>query len=349
MIRRKFLIIITTLVLFTAIASVNLSMAFGQELQEPQQIQVTLDGKKLDFEQPPVNINGRILVPMRQIFEPMDAKVVWNNDTRCAIGTTERYKVEIPIGSTTVYINEKPLVIDEPAQILNERTVVPVRVVSEGLGAEVTWNQETTTVTITSEKKPDTKPAPTTPEAIGPQDNLEKLGVKFDPFTSYSQFGWGLRKEVESQLCVVTCWAMLINNLGISANPVDVYVANDKSPYVVWSKVNKAFGVSNSQIVKVYDPKVTEIATSQNSEEYEEYAVSMIKEKLEEHPQGVMVNFNQGIGFKTHSMIAVKAEGDTIYFDDPSAGGMIPFEESYVYKSGQGWGNLYAIQIIKKA
>lgn len=332
------------LVAISVSSSINFNIAYGDEAV----VNVMLDGKKLAFQQPAVNVDGYVLVPMRTIFESMGATVLWNNDTRSAIGSLEKKKVEIPIGSNTVYVDGKPVTIKQPAQIINESTLVPVRVVSEGLGATVTWNQETTTVVIKSEEKTEEIPEGETPQEPENLDNLDKLGAVYAPFTSYSQFGWGLRKEMESQLCVATCWAMLINNLGIPANPVDVYVANDKSAYLSWSKVNKAFGVVNSVTEKVYDVDVTGQASSSDSEQYKEQAVTMIKEKLKEYPQGVMVNFNQGIGYKTHSMVAVKAEGDTIYFDDPSAGGSIEFEESYVYKRGQGWGNLYAIQVIKK-
>ncbi|MEG1584018.1 MAG: copper amine oxidase N-terminal domain-containing protein [Anaerovorax sp.] len=342
MIKRKVLVV-------TALILLTVTLAEGKDLtpvygQEPV-VGVTLDGKLLAFEQPAVNFNGNVLVPMRTIFESLGAVVQWNNDTRCAIGKLEGKKVEIPIGSNTVYINGKSVVINQPAEIINEKTLVPIRVVSEGLGATVNWDQKTTTVIINSEVKSQEKPEVAVPPET---EKLEKQGVQYAPFTHYSQFGWGLAKEKESQLCVVTCWAMLINNLGIPANPVDVYVANDKSAYLVWSKVNKAFGVVNSVTQKVYDAEITEKAGSSDSEQYKELAVTMIKEKLEEYPQGVMVTFNKGIGYQTHSMVAIKAEGDTIYFDDPAAGGSIEFEDSYVYKRGQGWGNLYAIQVIKK-
>ncbi|HAF59928.1 MAG TPA: copper amine oxidase, partial [Clostridiales bacterium UBA9856] len=107
-----------------------------------------LNGRYLTFDQPPINRNGRVLVPMRAIFEALGADVDWDNNLRRAIGTLGARQVQLTIDSKTAYINGEPVELDVPAVIESSRTLVPVRVVSEGLDAKVDWDGITNTVII---------------------------------------------------------------------------------------------------------------------------------------------------------------------------------------------------------
>ncbi len=109
---------------------------------------VLLNGKYLVFDQPPINRNGRILVPMRAIFEALGADVEWDNTLRKVTGTMEGRQVQLIIGDPTAYVNETPVLLDVPAVIENGRTMVPVRFISESLDAEVSWDGTTNTAII---------------------------------------------------------------------------------------------------------------------------------------------------------------------------------------------------------
>lgn len=109
---------------------------------------ILLNGKYLTFDQPPINRNGRILVPMRAIFEALGADVAWDNNLRRATGTMEGRQVRLTIGNNTAYVNGEPVLLDVPAVIEGGRTLVPVRFISESLNAEVGWDGNTKTVTI---------------------------------------------------------------------------------------------------------------------------------------------------------------------------------------------------------
>jgi len=62
---------------------------------------VILDKKVLSFDVPPVFEKGRIMVPMRAIFEAIGATVSWNNSTQTAVADREGTEVQIKIGSST--------------------------------------------------------------------------------------------------------------------------------------------------------------------------------------------------------------------------------------------------------
>lgn len=112
-------------------------------------INVTLNGSNLEFDQPPIIVDGRTLVPMRVIFEALDCTVEWDNDTREITAGNNDTTVILRIDDTSAFVNSGEVALDVPPQILNNRTLVPIRFVSESLDCDVNWNNETSTVEIT--------------------------------------------------------------------------------------------------------------------------------------------------------------------------------------------------------
>ena len=114
-------------------------------------IKINIDGVNLLTEISPKIVNERTLVPLRSIFESLGAKVTWNQNTRTVIGSKDDKNIKLQIGNTKANINGKETILDSPAIIVNDRTLVPIRVVAEGLGAKVSWNNTTRSVNIKSE------------------------------------------------------------------------------------------------------------------------------------------------------------------------------------------------------
>lgn len=119
-----------------------------------ENITVKLDGTELAFDVPPQIINGRTMVPLRKIFESMGAIVDWDNSTKTAIATDERCIVHATINSNTMKINGTPKTLDVTPQLINGRTLVPARFVAEAFGATVDLDSDTSTVIISTLKKP---------------------------------------------------------------------------------------------------------------------------------------------------------------------------------------------------
>ena len=116
--------------------------------QANSEISVYLNGEKINFDTSPMLVDGRTLVPFRGILEELGAEVRYEDGV--AAGETAGKLLLIPIGENYVMINACRVEIDVPSQIVNGRTMVPLRVVSECLGAGVDWNGNTQTVSITT-------------------------------------------------------------------------------------------------------------------------------------------------------------------------------------------------------
>lgn len=125
-------------------------MTFQSQAQAAVNISVLIDGVKLYTPQAPVMIQGRVMLPMRSIFEALDASVKWNQKTKTVTAVKDGTTVILKINSKTATINNKTVALDVPAKNLKGNTMVPVRFVSEALGQKIGWNSKTKTVTVTT-------------------------------------------------------------------------------------------------------------------------------------------------------------------------------------------------------
>ncbi len=116
-----------------------------------KEISVYINGKQVVFDVPPQIINDRTMVPLRAIFEALGASVDWNQDARTVTSTKGNTTIQLTIDSNTMYVNGNTVTLDSPACIINDRTLVPVRAISEAYNTKVDWNGDTRTVTITSD------------------------------------------------------------------------------------------------------------------------------------------------------------------------------------------------------
>ncbi|MEX0766377.1 MAG: copper amine oxidase N-terminal domain-containing protein [bacterium] len=123
-------------------------------------VRVFVDGEQVLFDQPPVVQGSRVLVPVRGVFEKMGATVEWHPSTRTVLAARTNTLVELKIGSRIARVNDRPVTLDVPATILRGRTLVPLRFISESLGASVEYREESRTVVISTTGAPVGQPPP---------------------------------------------------------------------------------------------------------------------------------------------------------------------------------------------
>ena len=111
-------------------------------------ITVKLNNKTLDFDEPTYIINDRTMVSMRNIFEELGASVEWDGETQSISAVKNDVNVKMQINCNKIYKNGQEIIIDVPPMLISDRTMVPVRAVSECLNATVDWDDENMTVII---------------------------------------------------------------------------------------------------------------------------------------------------------------------------------------------------------
>jgi hypothetical protein len=111
-------------------------------------VSVFVNGQRMSFDQPPVVQNGRVFVPLRGVFEQLGASVVYNNGQINATGKGRT--ISLTIGSTTAVVNGQQQILDVAPFVVGDRTLVPLRFVAQSLGAQVNWDDSSSSVTIIS-------------------------------------------------------------------------------------------------------------------------------------------------------------------------------------------------------
>ena len=144
------------MVLILAFSALPVAAASANE------ITVTIDGTQVNFEgQGPIITGNRTLVPVRGVFEALGFYPTWDPEARAATLTRHDYVVVLTIGSNVFTTNGVTHTLDVPAQIIQNRTLLPLRAVLESIGIDdMDWIPETRTVVIGTEPLP-TGTAPT--------------------------------------------------------------------------------------------------------------------------------------------------------------------------------------------
>ncbi|WP_338709192.1 copper amine oxidase N-terminal domain-containing protein [Paenibacillus amylolyticus] len=144
----------------------------------PKAITVKVDGKTVKFpDAKPYYEGSRVMIPVRFVSESLGARVTYKKATsgskiKRTVGITLNGKnIEMDVNSDAVLVDQKIIKLDVPARLQNERVFVPIRFVSEALGADVKWSQANRLVTITTTKKPTTPTDPTTTPGAGNDDD----------------------------------------------------------------------------------------------------------------------------------------------------------------------------------
>ena len=139
---------VLTLKLFFILVTAIVIMISSTIIFAESSIKVFVENTEIQFDVAPQIINGRTMLPLRAIFESLNASVIWDSKSSTVIAKKGDISVSLSINSTNATINGKIVTIDVPSMIVNGRTLVPVRFISEALGMNVDWNSKTSEITI---------------------------------------------------------------------------------------------------------------------------------------------------------------------------------------------------------
>jgi len=134
----------------TALAVI--SFVIGPPAAAGANVTVVVNGSPVQFDQPPIERSGRVFVPLRGVFERLGASVVYDNGTINATGNGR--SVQLHIGSTSAVVDGTTQTLDVAPFLVGARTLVPLRFISQALGASVNYDYNSNTVEISSTGAP---------------------------------------------------------------------------------------------------------------------------------------------------------------------------------------------------
>ncbi len=151
--RRSFIERPKTLTIFANQDSYAADFANRHYIPRMPLIRVLYEDTPIMFDALPVIREGRTLVPFRAIFEALGAAVQWEPETQTVTATQDVITLRLQIGEPLLYKNNIPIPMDSAAALMQDRTFVPLRAVSEALDYLVTWEDSTKTATISPKGK----------------------------------------------------------------------------------------------------------------------------------------------------------------------------------------------------
>jgi Copper amine oxidase N-terminal domain len=129
-------------------------------------VSVTLNGAPMQLNPGPQERAGRVFVPLRGVFEQLGASVVYENGVINAQGHGR--SVSLHIGSTAATVDGQPQTLDVAPFIVGASTYVPLRFVSQALGASVNYDASNRIVALASGGGGGPQQAPPPPQAMQP-------------------------------------------------------------------------------------------------------------------------------------------------------------------------------------
>ncbi len=145
------------------VANEGYKLWYEKHKDDPVEVDVKINGEIQTFDQPAILKDGRTLVPLRGVFEELGASVSWDSSTDTVHVKKDDKHIKLKVGSKTAYINGQKVTLDVSSQLIKGRTMVPLRFVSEALGASVSWDGKTNTASINynpEPKEPEPEPEP---------------------------------------------------------------------------------------------------------------------------------------------------------------------------------------------
>ena len=144
------------LFMFLAVLIITLFVPISSIAQDSD-ICIKVNGEIVNFDVKPFIENNKTYIPVRGVFEKLGAKVIWKDIPKEIIIWKGRTVVSLKANNMWTVINDKAVEAGATPKIVNGRAFVPVRFVSETLGATVTWDQQTRTIDIAESQVDDSE------------------------------------------------------------------------------------------------------------------------------------------------------------------------------------------------
>lgn len=120
---------------------ITLKLTIGSEWMD-------VSGVSLKMDTAPILLDGRTVLPLKIIGDQLGASVAWDPNNKKITYTTDRVVIELWVGKKAALVNGVEVPLDVAPFLKNNRTLVPLKFVSENLGASVKWDPVGKVVTI---------------------------------------------------------------------------------------------------------------------------------------------------------------------------------------------------------
>lgn len=132
----------------TSFLFLSVLFAFGHTSHAKQPINIEVNGSKQELEPAPILEKDSVLIPLRSVSNLLGYKVEWHQEQKTAILVGLENRVTLNTTNNKAFKNEVPVEKKVAIKMVNNQIFVPIRFISETIGDQVKWDQNTRTVSI---------------------------------------------------------------------------------------------------------------------------------------------------------------------------------------------------------
>ena len=117
-------------------------------------IKVYINNNRINYDTMPININNRILVPVRATFDALGADIEWFGEIQTVIATSGSTLIALKIDNPLLIVSDvqtqsiKTIELDSPPVLLNSKTMIPLRAIAEIFDYQVNWSEANKSIFI---------------------------------------------------------------------------------------------------------------------------------------------------------------------------------------------------------
>ncbi|MFJ5625719.1 copper amine oxidase N-terminal domain-containing protein [Peribacillus loiseleuriae] len=276
-----------------------------------KEIQINIDNQTVSTDVKPIIVNGTTLVPISAILNKFqNIGLMWDDKSKSIIVSKNNEKINLKIGSTVATSSNRTYKLNEPAQLIQSRVMVPIRFFAEFSGAEVNWNKLDSTVYIKS---------PEQYVSIAPENkNVKLYPMKVDKYGGYI----GMIVEIEGKKQQFNDWSSIDY---IRYKPVVQYVdlTNDgKKEVVVFYTEATGTGMHLGKVHIINPTNFKELKVESLDESIKKH----IQSKVEKYDDRVEVKVTVDNGFESVKKIADDTNNKDYYNDKVGFGAVIYYK-----------------------
>lgn len=255
-----FLILLTFNITVFANEWVNITIKYNNKTEQYSagKIYITIDGKEIEnFRMEPIILEGRVLVPLRDVFENMEATVSWEEAKKEVTVQKGNDTITFLINDYYGVKNEKEkFFFDVPSKIINDYTMVPIRAISDAFNYKVDWNSDTRKITITTIAE--------LPEEKTENINAKEDGIKivWDQIGSVQGNNSADKRDIINGLDVLCpTWFQIKNTNGDINDKGSLEYANwaKEQGYQLWGLITNSFDANITHGVLSNNTKRTKL------------------------------------------------------------------------------------------
>lgn len=134
---------IKILLLITLVFTLSIGPAYAAD-----DIKVTIDGNEISFDTKPERSGKTIMVPMKEFFEAMGARILWVESQRLVVAYKDNTHMKLQLGTSLAYRNGNKFTLESEPYLSDGRTLVPIQIIAETFNLMPIWDEETSTLSL---------------------------------------------------------------------------------------------------------------------------------------------------------------------------------------------------------